>query len=149
MRTWNHGNAHARCGPGRRSSVLGFLRAHSLLAVTAVASLYHVVRLGSTDLHEWDEAVYGVRTLAILQRGDWLDQSAGSIGGLWSAAHPPFAIWMMALSAKLFGLNEWSLRLPSALCGLGCVVVLYGLARELGRGRDLVPATAVGLVFLP
>lgn len=120
-----------------------------LLVVILVATLYHLVRLGSTDLHEWDEAVYSVRALAILQHGQWLDQTAGSIGGLWSSAHPPFVLWMMALSSKLFGLGEWSLRLPSALCGIGCAIALYFMARMLGRGRDLSPVTAVGLVLLP
>lgn len=38
---------------------------------------------------------------------------------------PPAAIWLMALSVRLFGLNSWSILVPEALLGVASVGVLY------------------------
>ncbi len=43
---------------------------------------------------------------------------------------PIFLHWLIALCYKLFGVSEWSARLPSALAGLGSVVLIYLFARE-------------------
>lgn len=43
----------------------------------------------------------------------------------------PVYIWLASLSVKLFGSSEWALRLPSALAGIGTVVVAGLLARRL------------------
>ena len=37
--------------------------------------------------------------------------------------------WLVAFSFKLFGLSEWSARLPSVLAALGCVFLVYRFAR--------------------
>src|SRR5207237_3409277 len=42
---------------------------------------------------------------------------------------PIFFYWLVAISLKLFGLSEWSARLPSALAGLGCIYLVYRFAR--------------------
>lgn len=93
------------------------------------AALLYGVRLGATDFVEWDEAFYASRALVALREGAWLDQSAHAIGGLWTGAHPPLVVWTMALSAMLLGANEWALRLPAALAGVACVMVVvrFGL----------------------
>lgn len=44
---------------------------------------------------------------------------------------PVFFYWPAALSFKIFGLSEWSARLPSALGGLGCGLLIYLFARTL------------------
>ncbi len=43
----------------------------------------------------------------------------------------PVYIWLASLSVKLFGVNEFALRLPSALAGLGTIFVIILLAKEL------------------
>ncbi len=43
----------------------------------------------------------------------------------------PVYIWLAAASVKFFGVTEWALRLPSALAGVGTVLVAGWLAREL------------------
>jgi 4-amino-4-deoxy-L-arabinose transferase-like glycosyltransferase len=43
---------------------------------------------------------------------------------------PPAALWLMALSVRLFGLHSWSILLPQALAGVGSVAVLYLTVRR-------------------
>lgn len=43
---------------------------------------------------------------------------------------PPAAIWLMALSVRLFGLSSWSILVPQALLGVASVGVLYATLRR-------------------
>lgn len=43
---------------------------------------------------------------------------------------PPAAIWLMALSVRLFGLSSWSILVPEALLGVASVGVLYATVRR-------------------
>src|SRR5215208_5045579 len=59
-------------------------------------------------------------------------------GGFISVDKPPVALWIQALSARLFGVDSWSLLLPSALAGAGAVALLWITVR---RRFGLVAAT--------
>ena len=50
---------------------------------------------------------------------------------------PPASLWVMELSARLFGLNSWSILVPQALEGVAAVGLLYvdGQAVVLARRR--------------
>ena len=76
----------------------------------------------------WDEAIYASVAKEVVQSGDWLRLTLS--GTLWFDK-PPLAIWVTALFYKLLGVNEFSARLFSALCGVGCVITTYYLGREL------------------
>lgn len=43
---------------------------------------------------------------------------------------PPAAIWLMALSVRLFGLSSWSILVPEALLGVASVGMLYATVRR-------------------
>jgi 4-amino-4-deoxy-L-arabinose transferase-like glycosyltransferase len=43
---------------------------------------------------------------------------------------PPFAFWVMGLSARIFGFNSWSLLVPQAAEGVAAVAVLYAAVRR-------------------
>jgi uncharacterized membrane protein len=45
--------------------------------------------------------------------------------------HPPLYQVVLWQFYKWFGYNEWAGRLPSALAGIACIPVIYGLGREL------------------
>jgi len=57
---------------------------------------------------------------------------------------PPLAIWVMALSARVFGFSSWSMLVPQALAGVASVVVLHHLVR---RWRGEVAALLAALIF--
>jgi 4-amino-4-deoxy-L-arabinose transferase-like glycosyltransferase len=66
--------------------------------------------------------------------------------GLVSLDKPPLSIWMMALSARIFGFSSLSMLLPNALCGIASVVVLHQLVkRSLGPRVAILSALALAL----
>ncbi|MFG2195706.1 ArnT family glycosyltransferase [Streptomyces sp. NPDC048639] len=59
---------------------------------------------------------------------------------------PPAALWPMALSVKIFGLNAWAILVPEALMGVGCVGVLYAaVKRRFGPAAGLIAGGALAL----
>lgn len=43
---------------------------------------------------------------------------------------PPAALWVMALSVRVFGLSSWSILIPQVLMGLGTIAVVWTAARR-------------------
>jgi 4-amino-4-deoxy-L-arabinose transferase-like glycosyltransferase len=43
---------------------------------------------------------------------------------------PPAALWVMDISARLFGVNAWSILVPQALEGVAAVALLYATVRR-------------------
>lgn len=82
--------------------------------------------LGSAPLFDLDEGAFSSATMEMLQRGDYITTY---MGGHLRFDKPIFIYWWQAASVSVFGLNEFALRLPSALCAtLWCWAVL-----EFGR----------------
>ncbi|HVA03592.1 MAG TPA: glycosyltransferase family 39 protein [Acidimicrobiales bacterium] len=46
---------------------------------------------------------------------------------------PPASLWVMEISARLFGVNAWSILVPQALEGVASVAVLYAAVRRSFR----------------
>jgi len=126
-----------------------FLARHPLFVLLALSAFLYFFRLGSTDLVEWDEALYSIRVQAVAQDHQWLDQSSQAIGGLWTAAHPPLVVWLMAMVSSGVGMNEWGLRLVAALCGIGCILVLYHFVLVLTQSRQLGLWSGTLLLMIP
>ncbi len=42
----------------------------------------------------------------------------------------PASLWVMEISARIFGLNSWSVLVPQALEGVAAVAVLYATVRR-------------------
>jgi len=96
--------------------------------------------LGQQTLANWDEALYGVISRALLQR----PSLTLSYGGVAWFDKPPLFYWAMAGAASLFGVTEFAWRLPSALCGIGVIILTYCIGRAFG-GRS---AGAIAALFL-
>lgn len=97
--------------------------------------------LGAKPLAEWDESRYGQIALEMLRNCGGLDQSTAPnlrecdivnyyYNGepeFW-VAKPPLNAWSIATSYKLFGLNEFAIRLPATIAG---IIALYFLFQFL------------------
>lgn len=67
-------------------------------------------------------------------------------GSFITVDKPPASIWLMALSARIFGFSSWSMLVPQALAGLGSVLVLHHLVRRwAGEAAALLAALAFAL----
>jgi len=56
---------------------------------------------------------------------------------------PPASLWVMELSARVFGLSSWSILVPQALEGVATVAVLYATVRRSLRAGPALLAGAV------
>src|ERR1700760_194059 len=43
---------------------------------------------------------------------------------------PPASLWVMEISARIFGMNAWSMLVPEALEGVAAVAILYLAVRR-------------------
>jgi 4-amino-4-deoxy-L-arabinose transferase-like glycosyltransferase len=58
----------------------------------------------------------------------------------------PASLWAMELSARIFGLNYWSVLIPQALAGVGSVALLHATVRRwFGPGAGLLAGAALAL----
>jgi 4-amino-4-deoxy-L-arabinose transferase-like glycosyltransferase len=110
------------------SSRLGF----GLLLVIVVSSLIMFFNLGSIPLLDPDEPVYAETAKEMLQFNDWL--SPRIYGQFWYDK-PPMYYWLVAMSFKVFGINEFAARFPSALLAIVCAVYIYFAVARLFNKR--------------
>src|SRR3989344_1103330 len=91
-------------------------------------------RIDYNTLASWDEAWYGSIAREIVRSGDFMKM-------IWNGKpyydHPPMGFWLMPISYKLFGISEFSTRLPSAILGLFGVLLLYQTAVGLFNKKSL------------
>src|SRR5690242_12398454 len=92
------------------------------LSLLIFFSFFFFYRLDYNTLASWDEAWYGSIAREIVRTGDFIKM-------MWNGQpyfdHPPMGFWLMSISYKIFGINEFSTRFPSAVLGLGAVVLIY------------------------
>ncbi len=102
----------------------------ALLTAIVLFSLF--VGLGSVPLFDEDEGAYSEVTREMLQSGDFITPR---LNGETFFHKPPMIYWAQSASVRLLGLNEFALRLPSALASFVWAVMLFGFARRHFNGR--------------
>jgi 4-amino-4-deoxy-L-arabinose transferase-like glycosyltransferase len=71
---------------------------------------------------------------------------AADPNGLITVDKPPLALWLQALSAKLFGFAPLSLMVPEGICAVLAVALMYRIvAPRFGRIAGLVAAFALAV----
>ena len=66
--------------------------------------------------------------------------------GFITVDKPPVGIWVQALFAAILGFSGWTIILPQALAGIGCVVLTYFIvSRPFGKPAGLVAAFALAV----
>jgi 4-amino-4-deoxy-L-arabinose transferase-like glycosyltransferase len=96
--------------------------------------------LGTAVLYLWDLGASGWANSfysAAVQAGSksWKAFFFGSsdASNFITVDKPPASLWVMEISARLFGLNAWSILVPQALEGVASVAVLYAAVRRSFR----------------
>ncbi|WP_344524523.1 ArnT family glycosyltransferase, partial [Streptomyces rectiviolaceus] len=93
--------------------------------------------LATAVLYLWNLSASGYANSfysAAVQAGSqsWKAMFFGSLdaGNAITVDKPPAALWPMALSVRLFGLNSWAVLAPQVLMGVATVGVLYAAVRR-------------------
>ena len=115
----------------------------ALLALLAATAILYLWGLGSLG---WANNYYAAAVQAGSQ--DWKAWLFGSLdpGNAITVDKPPAALWVMVLSARVFGFSPFSMLLPQALMGVGTVAVLYAAVRRCsGPGAGLLAGAVMAL----
>lgn len=112
---------------------------NDILILTALAGFLFFVSLGARDLWNPNEPIYGRAVAEMAERGDWL---IPTVNGTVFAEKPILYYWGALAVSKLSGtVNEWSLRVPSAIAGIASVLLTYLLVFPyVGRKRAILSA---------
>lgn len=113
------------------------------LGLFAAALVLWGLFLGDLPLRDWDEGTRALVAREIYRTGNWLYPT---LQGEPYLLKPPLMDWLIALSYKLWGVGEFTTRLPGAFFSACGVPLLYLVGREVFLQR--VPAVFAACVYL-
>jgi 4-amino-4-deoxy-L-arabinose transferase-like glycosyltransferase len=96
----------------------------ALLVSTAVAYLW---ALGDSG---WANSFYSAAVQAGTKSWKAFFFGSSDASNFITVDKPPASLWVMEISARIFGLNSWSILVPQALEGVATVAVLYATVRR-------------------
>jgi len=99
---------------------------HALLLM--ILSLPYLINLGTSSLWDANESFYAVTPREMMETGDYL---APQFNYQPRTQKPPLTYWVILSSYKIFGVSEFSLRLPGALAAIGVILFTYAIGRLL------------------
>jgi len=109
-------------------------------------ALAGVLNLWALSRNGWANEYYAaaVRSMS----GSWHDFLFASLdkSGVMTVDKPPLALWVQALSVRVFGYHSLSILVPQALMGMASVVLVYDLVRRrFGRVGGFVAGLVLAL----
>ncbi len=103
-------------------------------------SLPYCINLGKSSIWDSNEAFYAETPREMLVTGNYL---APQFNFQPRAQKPPLTYWIVLASYKLFGVNEFAVRVPGALAAIGIFLFSYSTAKLLfGLRAALIAAVA-------
>lgn len=93
-----------------------------------LAAVLFIPFLGNVHLFDWDEINFAEISREMVVTHSY---SQPQINFQLFTEKPPLYFWLQAISMNLFGINEFSARLPNALLGMLVLPVLFLTGRKL------------------
>lgn len=104
-----------------------------LLIVLVASASVLFYDLGVRPIELWDESRLANNAIEMAVSGYSLATTFDWKPDHWNTK-PPLLIWLMVSSLKLFGFDEFAIRLPSAVAAFGTTIMLWAfIAYRLGR----------------
>jgi 4-amino-4-deoxy-L-arabinose transferase-like glycosyltransferase len=113
-----------------------------LLLLFALASLLFFLGLGTLGLTDRDEGSNAEAAREMVETGDWVTPTLNYEPRF---AKPVFIYWLMSAAYRLFGVSEFTARLPSAFFGVALILLQYAF---LARVRGPLLGLMGGLMLL-
>lgn len=118
---------------------------HWLLLMLLVIVLPVFSHMDDPPIQLWDESRLAMSAYEMSQSGNLLVPTFQHEPDMWSLK-PPFMIWCMALSVKVFGVNELALRLPGAIAAVLTCLSLFFFVNRVTRNARWAMLTCLVLV---
>ena len=118
-----------------------------ITSLFVAALILFLVNLGELPLLDLNEGIVAQVAKEIFEQPERLSQWI--FPTLWGEpylAQPPLIHGLIAIAYKIFGVNEFATRLPGALLGIGSVLLVYSIGREIYVAR--FPALCSALIYL-
>lgn len=112
----------------------------SLLALLVLTGVLYLWGLGASG---WANAFYSAAVQAGSQSWKAFFYGSSDAANSITVDKTPAALWIMALSVRIFGLSAWSILAPQALLGVATTGLLYATVR---RGFGPVAGLLAGTV---
>lgn len=107
-----------------------------LLLLSGSIGIFYAFKPGDRALWSPGEGRYSEIAREMLASGNYVTPQ---LAGTQFFDKPPFFIWLQTLSIRLFGLNEWALRLwPAVLAVVGCLAVYLASRKLFDRRTGLI-----------
>src|SRR5437867_3765362 len=119
-------NVQPRSETGCRAGALRFLQ-QPFVSMLLLAGAILFAGLGQGDIRI-DGPIYAWAAKHMVVSGDWLNLYYDH-GQTPYFNKPPLQFWLMAVVFKALGYSTFSAKLVSVLFGLGCVAMVYAIAR--------------------
>lgn len=116
-----------------------------LVSILIMALLLRLWRLG---VYGYGNEYYAAAVKSMLQSWQNFFFIAAEPGGSVMVDKPPLGLWLQAISAWIFGVNGFSLALPSVLAGTLSVYILYLIVKAIFNHHAALSA-AFFLAVLP
>ena len=115
----------------------------ALLVLLAVTAGLYLWDLGASG---WANSFYSAAVQAGTRSWKAFFFGSSDSSNFITVDKPPAALWVMEISARIFGLSSWSILVPQALEGVAAVAVLYATVRRwASAGAGLVAAAVMAL----
>lgn len=99
----------------------------SFFGLMVVSAILYVWNLAASG---WSNAFYSAAVQAGATNWEAFFYGSSDAGNSITVDKPPASLWVMELSARIFGLSSWSVLLPEALMGVLTVALVYCLVRR-------------------
>ena len=121
-----------------------------LMALLVAAALPYFVNLGVSSIWDANEAFYAQTPREMIAAHDYVNPS---FNFQLRYNKPVFSYWEVAAAYRVFGVSEWSERLPIAIGGIVLIATAFGLGQliggtEAGLLSALVLATSPRVLLL-
>lgn len=131
-----------------QNHLMSFLRLPNSIwytAFIAIVSFPLFQNLGDQAIQYWDEAINATNALEMYENREFFVRYYGGVPDMWQVK-PPLLIWLQIASFKLFGISEFSFRLPSAVSALLlCVTLAWFFGKEFNLKKA---GFAVGIALV-
>jgi 4-amino-4-deoxy-L-arabinose transferase-like glycosyltransferase len=118
-----------------------------LVVIFFASAVYLGCILSPPSLMDDVDAVQAQIARNMLSSGDWV---TARLDGVPYLEKPPLLYWMIAVSYKIFGVHDWSARIPVALsaialCWTTAAFGLWAFGKRAGFYAGLCMSTCIGL----